>query len=343
MSLAPARADVAHGLVSGPVLALDIGGTKLATGVVAADGSVHGLQVEPTNPGDGAEPVINRLLDMGRLSVALAGLGPVAVTGISCGGPLDPTTGVLQRPPHLPGWVEVPIGSLASRAFGAPSVLCNDATAGVTAEHRLGAGRGHATVIYLTVSTGIGGGIVVNGQVHNGAAGNGGELGHITVRRGGRLCSCGRHGCIEAYASGPSIAARAREALLRDDNSTLASLDAPTAADVAAAAAEGDALASRIWAETVDLLGTAVTDLVNVLEPDVVVLGGGVATAGAMLLDPVREVVAAEAMPPAARAARVVLAELGSLAPLVGAGLVGYDLLAGHGHASMTTETGARP
>jgi glucokinase len=342
MSLAPAPANVAHDLVSGPVLALDIGGTKLATGVVAADGSVHGLQVAPTKPGDGVEPVINRLLDMGRLSVALAGLGPVAVTGISCGGPLDPTTGVVQHPPHLPGWVEVPIGSLASRAFGAPSVLCNDATAGVIAEHRLGAGRGHATVIYLTVSTGIGGGIVINGQVHNGAAGNGGELGHITVRRGGRLCSCGRRGCIEAYASGPSIAARAREALLLDGNSTLAGLDAPTAADVAAAAAEGDALASRIWAETVDLLGSAVTDLVNVLEPDVVVLGGGVATAGAMLLDPVRDVVAAEAMPPAARAARVVLAELGSLAPLVGAGVVGYDLLAGRGHA-MTTDTGARP
>jgi glucokinase len=200
---------------------------------------------------------------------------------------------------------------------------------GAIAEYRFGAGRGTSTMLYLTVSTGIGGGAIINRSLHRGAAGNGGEFGHVTVHRGGRLCSCGRRGCVEAYASGTAIAERAREALADDKSSTLAALPAPTAADVSAAAAANDPLAARVWAETMDLLGAAVTDLVNAFEPDLVVLGGGVTRAGAMLIDPVRDLVAREAMAPAAGAARVVLAELGDLVCVVGAGAIGHDLLAG--------------
>jgi glucokinase len=232
---------------------------------------------------------------------------------------------VLLNPPHLPGWTRVPIGPLAAEAFGVPFVLENDATAAAVAEHRFGAGRGTATMLYLTVSTGVGGGAIVGGAPHRGAAGNGGEFGHLTVRRGGRLCACGRRGCVEAYASGSAIAARAREALAGGRRTSLAGLPVVTAADVAAAAAAGDALAAEIWAETVDLLGAAVTDLVNAFEPDLVVLGGGVTRAGAMLIDPVREIVAREAMPPAARAARVELARLGDLVGVTGAGAIAQD------------------
>jgi glucokinase len=178
------------------------------------------------------------------------------------------------------------------------------------------------------VSTGVGGGAIINGSLHRGAAGNGGEFGHVTVCRGGRLCSCGRRGCVEAYASGTSIAQRAREALADGGASTMSGLPSLTAADVATAAAAGDPLAVTLWAETVDLLGAAVTDLVNVFEPDVVVLGGGVTRSGTMLIDPVRDLVAREAMEPAARTARVVRAELGDLVSLVGAGAIGHDLLA---------------
>lgn len=284
---------------AGPVLGLDIGGTKLAAAVITADGFAHGVVVEPTPHTGDWRPAVSCLFAIGHRAIGKAGLGPVRAVGIACGGPLDAPSGTLMSPPHLPGWERVPIGPLAAEAFGVPAALRNDATAAAVAEYRFGAGRGTATMLYLTVSTGIGGGAVLNGTLHHGAAGNGGEFGHIIVRRDGRRCACGRRGCVEAYASGSAIAERAREALAaartaqaREGRiSRLAALPVVTAADVAAAAAAGDPLARSVWAETVDLLGAAVADLVNVFEPDLVVLGGGVTRSGAMLLDPVREVV----------------------------------------------------
>jgi glucokinase len=326
---APEAFARSHGGDPGPVLALDIGGTKLAVAVVTADGTAHGLVVEPTRREDGWRVVTRRLFEMGRCAVERAGVGEIRAVGIACGGPLDARSGLLECPLHLPGWTRVPIGALAADAFGVPSALQNDATAGAIAEYRFGAGRGTTTMLYLTVSTGVGGGAIVDGSLHRGAAGNGGEFGHVTVHRGGRLCACGRRGCVEAYASGTAIAERAREALAGGASSTLAALPALTAADVSAAAAAGDRIAHAVWAETVDLLGAAVTDLVNVFEPDLVVLGGGVVNSGAMLIDSVREVVAREAMGPAACAVRVVPAALGDLVCVLGAGAIAHDLLAG--------------
>ncbi|MDT4900007.1 MAG: glucokinase [Pseudonocardiales bacterium] len=322
-----------------PVLALDIGGTKLAVAVVTPDGATHGVLVEPTRRDEGWQVVVARLFEMAHRSIDDAGLDDIVAVGISCGGPLDTASGVLVSPPHLPGWFDVPIGPLAAKAFGVPFALQNDATAAAIAEYRFGVGRGTSTMLYLTVSTGIGGGAVVDGTLHLGSAGNGGEFGHLTVRRGGRLCSCGRHGCIEAYASGTSIAQRAREALDGGAPSSLAALPTVTAAHVSTAAAAGDALAVELWDETIDLLGAAVTDLVNVFEPELVVLGGGVTRAGGMLLDPIRALVAREAMPPAAATARVALAGLGDLVCVVGAGVVAHDLVAARSSTQPTATT----
>jgi glucokinase len=321
-----------------PVLGLDIGGTKLAAAVITGDGRPHAVTVEPTRRAEGWAAVLDRLFAMGRDAIAAAGLGPVAAVGIACGGPLDAGTGTLIAPPHLPGWHNVAIGRLAEEAFDRPAALQNDATAGALAEYRFGAGTEASTLLYLTISTGIGGGAVVDGRLHLGAAGNAAEFGHVTVRRGGRPCSCGRRGCIEAYGSGTSIAERARERLADHPASALAELPDVTAADVTRAAAAGDPLAAELWAETVDLLGAAITDLVNVFEPDLVVLGGGVTRAGAMLLDPIREIVAAEAMPPAAAAAQVVLAGLGDHVGVVGAGAVAFEFAQpGHRFAAQVT------
>ncbi len=331
MPVAQAAAALARGdgglPPGGPVLALDIGGTKLAVGVVTADGQVRGLLIEPTHRETGPGAVLAHLFDMGRRSIAAAGAAAVAAVGISCGGPLDPRTGVLISPPHLPGWLDVPVGELASTEFGVPVVLENDATAAALGEYRYGAGQGTSTMLYLTVSTGVGGGAVIAGELHRGAAGNGGEFGHLTVHRGGRLCSCGRRGCVEAYVSGTSIAQRAAERLRQPGPSQLRALAVVTAADVAAATTAGDRIAREVWSETVDLLGCAVTDLVNVFEPDLVVLGGGVTRSGAMLLDPVRAIVATEAMRPAAEAVRVELAALGDVVCVVGAAAVAFDSL----------------
>lgn len=310
-----------------PVLALDIGGTKLAVAMVTPDGRTHGCLIEPTEKHRGPDAVIAHLFDMGRRSVAAAGLGDAGAVGISCGGPLDATAGVLTGPLHLPGWTDVPIVAMASAAFGVPAVVENDATAAVLGEHRYGAARGAAIALYLTLSTGVGGGAIIDGRLHRGAAGNGGEFGHLMVRPGGRRCECGRRGCLEAYASGTNIAVRANEVLAATARpSSLRGLPAVRAEHVSAAAAAGDALAAEIWDETTALLGQAVTDLVNLFEPHVVVLGGGVTRSGAMLLDPVREIVRVTAMPPAARAI-VTLAGLGDEVCVVGAGALALDLV----------------
>ncbi len=310
------------------VLALDIGGTKLAVGVLTPDGEVHGYLVEPTRRDEGSDAVITRLFDMGHRAVAATDIDhPVSAVGISCGGPLDSTSGVVLDPPHLPGWIDVPLTDMAAAEFDVPAYLENDATAAALGEHRYGTARGAQAMVYLTVSTGVGGGSIIGGTLHRGTAGNGGELGHVLVRPGGRVCSCGRRGCLEAYVSGTAIAERAAEALERGATSTLADVAPLTAADVSAAARRGDELACAVWDETTDVLGQAVTDLVNVFEPEVVVLGGGVTRSGAMLLDPVADAVARDAMPPAAKAARVVSAGLGDAVSVVGAGVVALDAL----------------
>ncbi|HWU46229.1 MAG TPA: ROK family protein [Humibacter sp.] len=312
-----------------PVLALDIGGTKLAVAVVTEDGATHGLVVEPTRRDDGPDSIIRRLFAMGREAIVAGGLGPVSAVGISCGGPLNAATGVLESPLHLPGWVDVPIVALAEQEFGIPAVLENDATAAALGEFRYGAGVGISTLLYLTISTGIGGGAVIDGRLHRGAAGNGGEYGHIMVRPGGRACLCGRRGCLEAYASGSSIAARAADVLASSaaPASTLRALRVVQARDVAAAAAAGDALARALWDETTQLLSVAITDLVNIVEPDLVVLGGGVTRAGDALLQPIKTRVLNEAMRPAASVVRIELAGLGDVVCAVGAAALAFDLI----------------
>jgi glucokinase len=312
-----------------PVLGLDIGGTKLAVAVMTDDGTTSAFTMEPTEKDRGPDDVIERLFAMGHRAIEQSGLGPIGAVGISCGGPLDAASGVLTGPLHLPGWTDIPIVRLAEQAFGVPAALENDATLGALAEHRYGAAAGARTMIYLTVSTGIGGGAIVEGRLHRGAAGNGGEFGHVLVRSGGRLCLCGRRGCLEAYASGSSIAARAVEAVAeRGAGSTLARIERPRAEDVIAAAQAGDRLAGELWAETIDVLSSALTDLVNVFEPEVVVLGGGVTRSGDALLLPIRARVARDAMPPAAAAARIELAGLGDEVCAVGAAAIALDLLA---------------
>jgi len=307
-------------------LALDIGGTKLAVGVVDPHGTVTGLRITPTRKHEGYASVIRRLFDLAHASLADAGDPEIDAVGISCGGPLDAEAGIVHRPLNLPDWDAVPIGPLAAEEFGVPAHLVNDATAGMIGEHRHGIARGTRDALYLTLSTGVGGGAIVDGRLHRGAAANGGEFGHVMVRPGGRVCTCGRRGCLEGYASGTSIALRAREAVAEAATPTLLSAFATVRAeDVVAATQSGDALARALWAETVEVVGQAVTDLVNTFEPEVVVLGGGVTRAGAMLLDPVRAHVARWAMPPAAAAVHIEFAALGEAVCVVGAAVHASD------------------
>ncbi len=301
-----------------PVLALDIGGTKLAAGVVDAAGRVLSFLVEPSEAERGPDAMLERLFELGRRATAESGLqrSEVASVGIGCGGPLDAERGVLLAPPHLPGWRDVPIVALAEAAYERPAVLENDATAAAAGEHRYGAGVGVSNMVYLTLSTGVGGGVVVDGRLYRGAQGNGGELGHVTVDWHGRECrGCGRRGCLEAYVSGTSIAERAAEA----------GLPFRTAEEVAAGARAGDPAAAALWDETVEALACGLTSIVNLFEPELVVIGGGVARSGEQLLGPARRWVLEHAMGPVGRAVSIVPAALGDHVGVVGAAAVVYD------------------
>jgi glucokinase len=319
---APADARVGEELPAAdgraPVLGLDIGGTKLAAGVVDGAGATRSFVVEPSRAEEGPEPTLARLFSLGRRAVAVSGVPwpDIDAVGIGCGGPLDTEHGILVAPPHLPGWHDVPVIELSERAYERPATLENDATAAAAGEHRWGAGAGTQNMIYLTLSTGVGGGVVIDGRLYRGSKGNGGELGHVTVDWHGRRCrGCGRRGCLEAYVSGTSIAERAREAGLAVD----------AAEDVAAAARAGDPIATAVWDETVEALACGLTSIVNLFEPELVVVGGGVMRSGDQLLAPVRSLVRASTMRPAGEAADVVASVFGDRVGVVGAAAIVYD------------------
>lgn len=316
-----------------PVLALDVGGTKLAAGVVAPDGSLRSFCRIETAVDEGPRAVVKRLLELGEQALAESGVhadatGPerVGAIGVGCGGPLDPRSGVILGPPGLPGWNDVPLGRLVAERFGLPTSVENDATAAALGEYRWG-GWDVRNLVYLTVSTGLGGGVVIDGDLFRGAANQGGELGHVVVDWQGRACGCGARGCAEAYVSGTSIARRAGEAVAARPDSTLAACSVITAKDVAEHAVAGDAVAGAIWNETTAMLGRMVAVLINVCEPELVVLGGGVTRAGSQLLDPVREAALRQAMPPAARACDVALSRHGEGVGVLGAAAIAYQRL----------------
>ena len=309
------RSDGTGAALRGPVLGLDIGGTKIAAGVVDERGAVLSYVRAPSNPEQGPDESLGRLFELGQQAIAEAGVDIRAV-GIGCGGPLDSERGVLIAPLHLPGWRDVAVTALAEQAFERPAFLENDATAAAAAEHRFGAGVGTRHMLYLTISTGVGGGGIVDGELYRGAEGNGSEFGHVTVDWHGRRCrGCGRLGCLEAYVSGTSISERAAEA-------GLPGLDA---SQVAARADDGDPVARALWDETIEALACGLTSIVNLFEPELVVIGGGVSNTGESLLGPVRERVRAEAMTPAGHEVNIVRAGLGDHVGVVGAAAIALE------------------
>lgn len=322
-------------MTPGPILGIDIGGTKLAVGVATADGSVLSDRRQPSDAADGPDAMIGRIVDMSRAVVADAGLQlqNIEAIGIGCGGPLDPWRGVILNALNNPGWIDVPLVDRIEAALGRQAYLDNDANAAALGEHRFGAGRGVRHMVYLTISTGVGGGLILDDRLYHGANGNAGELGHISVQvHGGRPCHCGSVGCIEAYCSGTNIAARFREALAEGATTGIETEpDAITAADVANATAAGDALASRIWAESMELLGGGIVSIIHAFNPQLVVLGGGVTRSGDLLFEPVRRVVAERAMPWLAEPVSIVPAELGEMTGVLGAVAVALERIGDQG------------
>ena len=316
--------------MSGPILGIDIGGTKLAVGLATADGTLLAEARRPSGAEDGPEAVIGRILELASGVVEVAGirLEEVERIGIGCGGPLDPWRGVIRNALNMPGWIDIPIVARIEQELGRPAFLDNDANAAALGEHRFGAGRGVENLVYLTVSTGVGGGVILDGRLYQGENGNAAELGHISVDAAGRECHCGSVGCIETYCSGTSIADRTREALAADDEPSVlrsAAAEAITAEAVAAAAREGDPLAAGIWDASMQLLGAGIVSIIHAFNPRLVILGGGVTRSGGQLFDPVRRVVDERTMPWLRETVEIAPAALGEMTGILGAVAVAID------------------
>ena len=316
------------------VLGVDIGGTNLVVGSVAEDGStVLAAASEPTHAESGATDVVDRLVALAeRAIVATRREAPGAeILGVGVGapGPLDTKRGIVLLTPNL-GWVNMPLREIIHDRLGLPAALDNDANCAVLGEWWVGAARGARHAIGITIGTGIGGGLVLDGRLYHGASDVAGEIGHTTIDTEGRRCKCGNYGCLEAYASGPNIALRAVEELEAGAESRLRALvggdlQKITAQTVYQAAADGDELALEVVNDTAKFLGVGIGNLLNVFNPEVVVVCGGVTLAGDHLFEPLRREVARRAFKPAVTACRIVPGELAGTAGVYGAAKVFLD------------------
>ena len=310
------------------VVGIDIGGTNLVVGAVARDGSrLTALQSEPTRPEEGPDAVLGRLTAIaqrviGELETAEPQAQILGV-GIGAPGPLDTHSGIVFLTPNL-GWVDLPLRQTMADRIGLVTSLDNDANCAVLGEWWQGAARGTRHAIGLTIGTGIGGGIIVGGRLYHGASDCAGEFGHTTIDPEGRKCKCGNYGCLEAYASGPAIALRAVEEIQSGAESRVldhaeGDLSRVTAQVVYQAAHDEDELAMTVVRDTARYLGVGVANLVNIFNPEVVVICGGVTLAGERLFTPLRQEVARRAFKPAVAACRIVPGELTGTAGVYGA------------------------
>jgi glucokinase len=300
------------------IVGIDIGGTKLATVVADRAGTILKKVRKPTVAERGPHHAVESLLEMVGETIRLAGLKRENISGIgvSCGGPLDTKTGVVYSPPNLPGWDAFPLKESIEAEFHVPTIIENDANASALAEWRFGGGRGYNYVLYMTMSTGIGGGIVANGQIYHGANDSAGEVGHQILLPDGPLCGCGQRGCLEALCSGPAIARRAQEAVRKQPNTAILDLADRAIAQVKSehvlqAARTGDSLAMSLIEETGYYMGWGIANLVNILNPEIVLIGTIAIAAGDLLLDPIRQTVADMAMQRPAEAVKIMPADLG--------------------------------
>ena len=308
------------------ILAIDIGGTNYRVSLAGPEGRIHRIRTASTDRAGGAGWMIPRLLEESRRLLEEAP-GKVAACGIGFGGPVDFVAQRVLSSTHVPGWEDIPLPQIIERELGLPALMENDANAGALGEFEFGAGQGSQHLIYYTISTGIGGGIILDGQIYRGSDGNAGELGHVPVMLDGPLCDCGNRGCLEAVCSGKSIGRRAQEALRRQPRRGRGIRQAAgqagqiTARAVFDAARQGDPLAQSLVEETCEYLGMGMAMAMNALAPGCIVVGGGVGRAGRVLFDPLREQASRFTMPvhrphlrilPARRPGRAVL--LGAVA-----------------------------
>jgi len=310
-------------------IGIDLGGTKIITALVGKTGRIISRDYRQTEAAKGLDAVVARMIDAASEVMNGGGVvsAQISAVGVAAPGPIDAKSGVVTTPPNLPGWTDVPLRQLIQDGLGLPTALENDANAAALAEHRFGAGRGTEHMIYITASTGIGGGFILNGELYGGATGAAGEIGHMTILPQGPHCGCGNRGCLEALASGTAIAREARERVKCGIPTLIADLAKGdlkhiSAKLVAQAAGQGDIEAQEILDEAMTYLGVGMANLVNLFNPELIVIGGGLTNMGARIFDPVRSIIQRRAFRAAAQVVRVVPAQLGDDVGVLGAAAV---------------------
>ncbi len=284
-------------------LGIDLGGTNLRAAVIDAAGTVLRRAAMPTDVAGGPQSIIAQML---RLTDELGGLAGIAAAGIAAPGPLDSAAGCIIGIPTLPGWENYPLRQVISEKLARPVVLENDGIAAAVGEWTFGAGRGLDHMVYVTVSTGIGGGVIADGKVLRGHRGMAGHIGHMMIAADGPRCACGGTGCFEALASGTAFTAAARKAGYADASAAVT------------AARAGDAIAQELIDREADLLGFGFASLLHLYAPQRLVIGGGVSEALDLMQVRIRKQIELHAMPPFRRI-DIVRAELGGNSGLVGA------------------------
>jgi glucokinase len=315
------------------VIGIDLGATKTAAGLVSAEGTVMAFGSWPTRAGDGPGGLLAQLAAVVDDMVAEARALALEVVGVGLATPgiVDAASGVIRyATPALPGWTGLRLSASLAASVALPVVVHNDGQATAQGEWVVGAAAGCTDALVVTVGTGVGGGIIAGGRLLLGHEGSAGRIGHLSVDADGRWCWCGARGCVEQYVSGTAIARDAQTVLAGGVETTLRQLARPVvAADVVAAARAGDGVARSLLVTAGSYLGAALTSLVNVLSPEVVVIAGGLAEAGTLLIEPA-EAVLRERLPAVLSSGLAIrLSTLGSRAAVAGAALLAWEQLAG--------------
>jgi glucokinase-like ROK family protein len=308
----------------GYVLGVDIGVTHLSLILADLSARVVSETEIPSEISRGPENCLDEVDRRVQALLAQAGLSlqDILSTGVGVPGPIAGDGGIVIAPPIMPGWDNFPIRSDLHKRWGCPVSLNNDAELGALGEWAYGAGREESNLIYVKVGSGVGAGLLLDNHIYRGATGTAGEIGHMTIERDGPMCDCGNRGCLEVLAGGRAIAQQARRAVLSRQRTQLAlvePLDKITAKDVALAAGRGDLIAQLILSEAGEYLGTAIAGLINLLNPGIVVIGGGVAQAGDLLLEPIRQAVQSRSLKAAVQVVRITSAVLGRRSTSMGA------------------------
>jgi glucokinase len=312
---------------------VDLGGTTLKAALVSASGEVaHEAPIDRGHKDAGESfsrllTVVNELCRRGNDGGRVAGIG-IGVPGL-----VNRKTGRIEVLPSLPELSSIDVAAAISEKTHVPVVIDNDANAAAYGELQVGAARGRGDVFYVSLGAGIGAGIVIDGKIYRGATGFAGEFGHITIDPEGIECACGNVGCLETICSGPNIVRRTRERLYRDRTSSLSRLAIPrnrelTAEDIAHAAKEGDEMAQVMMERTGMFLGIALAAVINLLNVEMIVMGGGVMEAGDLILKPTVKEARRRAFPPSFNSCDIVIAKLAPSAGLIGAALLARDIAA---------------